>query len=185
MGLDIDVTNPETGESIDMNWLRNPYGLERWARANYLYVKKEEPTPDLWDVCNEWAYDKAEQVDRPVFLQIVKRYGDVIMNLEHGYFWFDVSAYIQFIEPHLSVFPRHDPLEKLGIADGSLRIVDSVYCNKEVGIPMEYFGDPCFHLSDKYRPTAHTLERYKEWYQQLINLAELLQVPGTTFYCSN
>jgi hypothetical protein len=185
MSLDLSVTNPTTGQQCEMNWLRNPYGLERWARANYRYVKKKEPTPSLWDVCNIWAYENAVEVNRPLFLSTVQCYGEVILALEQGYFWFDVSASIQFVEPHLEQFPRYDPLAKWGIADDSLRIEKSVHFNKELGIPMEYFGHPCFHLSDIYRPHAHTLAHYQDWYRELIQLAEVLQDPETEFSCSN
>lgn len=184
MSLDITVHNPETDETKEMNWLRNPYGLERWARANYLYIKKEEPSPDLWDVCNQWNYDKSDQVDRPVFLQVVKQYGEVIMNLEKGYFWFDEGAQRQFLEPHMDLLPASTEkvLMQFGV-EATVRI--DLWGKEHLGVPMCYFGSPVFGLSDKYRPTAHTLERYKEWYQQLIDLAEMLQIPGTTFYCSN
>ena len=54
-----------------------------------------------------------------------------------------------------------------------------------IGIPMSYLRHPCFGLSDKYRPDAHTLIHYRLWYQQLIDFAEMLQDPDAVFYCSN
>jgi hypothetical protein len=185
MSLDISVYNPETEQTIEMNWLRNPYGLCNWAESNYLYAKKREPKKTLWYVINHWNYAKAPRVNRKLFLEAVMLYGSEIMALQKGYFWFDISSYIQFVQPYLHVFPQHDPLAKWGIGDGSLRIDGTVYHDKEIGIPMDYFANPCFHLSDKYRPNAHALARYQKWYQQLIDFAKLLQVPGTTFYCSN
>ncbi len=107
MSLDISVTSKHTGESMDMNWLRNPFGLCPWAEANYIYVTKSIPFPD------------------------------------------------------------------------------NVFHDRQIGIPMDYFSNPCFHLSDKYRPDAHTLTHYQDWYRDLIKFAEMLQDPDAVYYCSN
>ena|SRR5579872_3619649 len=180
MSLDISVSNATTEQAVELNWLRNPFGLERWARANYLYVKKEEPKPDLWGVINQWNYDKAEQVDKPVFLEVVKRYGEVILHLEKGYFWFDITAYLDFIRPHEALLPW----KSFGLGENQ-RIAGAVYQHLTMGIPMEYLSSPVFGLSDEYRHDAHSLARYQAWYQQLIDFAEILQHPDSMFYCSN
>ncbi len=173
MSLDIDVRNTRTDESMDMNWLRNPYGLEYWARTNYLYVTKEEQPEEksLWYVINNWNYDKSEQVDKSLFLEVVKQHGDIILSLERGYFWFTESAFRQFVQPHWDVL--------------SMFAKDIITYQDLQGINMEYFGHPDFHLSDKYRPHAHTLARYQDWYRELIKFAEMLQDPDAVYYCSN
>src|SRR5437870_1054031 len=103
MGLDMTVTHTRTGESREMSWLRNPYGLERWTSNNYTYAMEREPPEEqsLWFVLNTWNYDKAEQINKPLFLEVVKRYSKVIMQLEQAYFWFDEAGFKQFIKPHL------------------------------------------------------------------------------------
>src|SRR6266516_7660671 len=168
MSLDISVHNPETDQSIEMNWLRNPYGLCNWAESNYLYVTKQEPKKTLWYVINHWNYAKSSRVNRKLFLVVVLLYGSEIMPLEKGYFWFDVGSFMSFVLPHMEKIPTENFIEQK-------RIEGNVFHDRQIGIPMEYFGDPCFHLSDKYRPYAHTLAHYQEWYQQLIDFARLLQ----------
>jgi len=178
MSLDISVYNPETEQTIEMNWLRNPYGLCSWAESNYLYAKKREPKKTLWYVINHWNYAKSPKVNRKLFLAVVMLYGSEIMALEKGYFWFDVGSFMSFVLPHLDMMPTENFM-------GQIRIEDNVFHDRQIGIPMDYFANPCFGLSDKYRPTAHMLVRYQEWYQQLIDFAKMLQEPGTQFYCSN
>jgi len=181
MSLDIDVHNTRTDERMEMSWLRNPYGLCTWAEANYLYTTKSIPFPDeksLWYVINHWCYDTSEQVDKPLFLEVVKRYAEVILKLEKGYFWFDVSSFMSFVLPHMDVLPTEDFFKQT-------RIKDNVFHDRQIGIPMDYFSNPCFHLSDKYRPDAHTLTHYQDWYRDLIKFAEMLQDPDAVYYCSN
>ena len=100
MSLDIYVTNTRTDEKMDMNWLRNPFGLCSWAENNYTYFTEREPPEDksLWYVINHWNYDKSVQVDKPLFLEVVKRYGNIIMKLDRGYFWFNEGGFKQFIQ---------------------------------------------------------------------------------------
>lgn len=185
MSLDISVTDPETGETREMNWLRNPYGLCSWAEDNYNYITKEEPPVEqrLWYVINHWNYDKSGQVDRLLFLEVVQKYEAVVGHLTHGFFWFDVGAYIQFIEPYLDYFPRSHPPASFTIP--IRRIQGSTHYNRHIGIPMDHFGNPVFELSSQYRPNAHTLKRYQEWFNELVQFAETLQKPGSVFYCSN
>jgi len=191
MSLDIGVYNPSTHAQMEMNWLRNPYGLEPWARRNYLYAtqQQEEPKPDLWDVLNQWNYDKSIEVDKSVFLATVMLYGDVIFTLKRGYFWFDEGMFKQFVKPCMSVLP-HAPGYFLWAGSPALTgIKDTVeytfWKKPHVGIPMEYFGHACFELSDAFRPHAHTLAHYQDWYKELTSFAELLQKPDSIFSCSN
>lgn len=179
MSLDIYVNNPKTGASMDMNWLRNPYGLCSWAESNYDY-QTESQTPEqksLWWVINHWNYDKSEQVDRKLFLNVVNRYGNVLINdLKQGHFFFTEQELKQFIFPHLTV---------LSWTKDTLPGVVIKHPVVQLGIPMEFFEHPCFGLSSKYRPNAHTLDRYQAWFQELMNFAEILRNPDAEFYCSN
>ena len=186
MSLDIYVTNTRTDEKMDMNWLRNPFGLCSWAENNYTYFTEREPPEDksLWYVINHWNYDKSVQVDKPLFLEVVKRYGSIIMRLDRGYFWFNEGGFRQFIQPHLDVLPMSS--DQAFESYGFEATVRYHFDQKEyIGIPMSYLRHPCFGLSDKSRPDAHTLIRYRLWYQQLIDFAEMLQDPDAVFYCSN
>jgi len=186
MSLDIGVSNARTGESMDMNWLRNPYGLCQWAEDNFAYAMEREPVEEksLWYVINHWNYDKSEQVDKPLFLEVVKRFGDVIMMLDRAYFWFTEKSFEQFIQPYLSVLPPSSSKEfKQYSFEGIVRYhLEKI---EHIGIPMQYLGHSCFDLSSKYRPDHHTLDHYKNWYQELIKFAEMLQDPDAVFYCSN
>jgi hypothetical protein len=185
MSLDITVTNTRTGASMDMNWLRNPYGLCTWAENNYTYFTEREPPEEkrLWYVINHWNYDTSEQVDKLLFLNVVKRYGDVIMKIEKGYFWFSESSYVQFINPHRGMLPFS--LDKNHYAVIALSVQYHFDKREHIGIPMNYLSNPCFGLSDRYRPNAHTLAHYQNWYRELITFAEMLQDPDAIFYCSN
>ncbi len=183
MSLDISVTNKRTDESMDMNWLRNPFGLCNWAEANFNYATESEPAYEqsLHYAINHWNYDKADQVDKPFFLEVVKRYGIVLHQLERGYFFFTEKGLEQFVWPCVGItsmieIRRGQPPDIVRVGRGE---------EKEYGLPMEKFGDPCYHLSDKYRPNAHTLTHYQDWYRELITFAERLQDPDAVFYCSN
>ena len=183
MSLDISVMSKHTGESMDMNWLRNPFGLCPWAEANYNYATERQPPEEqsLWYVINHWNYDTSDQVDKPLFLEVVKRYGVVLHQLERGYFFFTETGLEQFVWPCVGVtsmveIRRGQPPDIVTVGRGE---------EKEYGLPMEKFGDPCYHLSDRYRPHAHTLGHYLSWYRDLIRFAEILQEPDASFYCSN
>lgn len=181
MSLDIDVRNPKTGVSLEMNWLRNPYGLCSWAEDNYNYQTESSPDDEseqrLWHVINHWNYDKSDQVDKELFYSVVMRYGNVILNdLKQGYFFFTEQALKQFIFPHLTVLSwTKDTLPGVVIKHPIIKL----------GIPMDYFSHECFGLSSEYRPNAHTLERYQAWFQQLMDFATILRDPDAEFYCSN
>jgi hypothetical protein len=176
MSLDISTHNEETGRSKDLNWLRNPYGLERWARANYIYARKEEePDPGLWDVCNCWNYDKSEEVDRALFARVIKHYGETILALKFAYFWFNKNNYVHFIEPYKHLLPT--TLEP--------SVQYSLWGEPHLGIPMRHFTHPAFNLSSIYYPNHHTLEHYQTWYRDLLEFADILLHPASTFYCSN
>jgi hypothetical protein len=170
MSLDISVTVGD--EEIDMNWLRNPFGLCNWAEANV----QPKTRRSLWYVCNHWAYKKSGRVNKPLFLEVVLAYQDAIMALLRGYFVFDLPSYRSFIEPFMDYLPTQPHV----MGDERRWIKDSKYDDHQrLMIPMEYFTHEVFHLA---RPS---LAAYQEWFGRLVDLARLLQQPGAKFYCSN
>lgn len=174
MSLSISLYE-NNSEIASMNWLRNPFGLERWAEANTEYATREcnisfKLPVTLWDVCNKWSYDDSEKIDRTLFKVVVDTYSSVIQQLEHGYFWFDLHSVMQFIAPKYSSFPKD--------LDWN-RIKGSKYHNDTLGVPQEYFGDICGGDGNC------NLDYYKNWFGELVEFADELQHKEYTFYCSN
>ncbi len=171
LGLDISVTTPE-GEEVELNWLRNPFGLCNWAEDNvHPKVKR-----GLWYVCNHWSYKKSSRVNRPLFKGGVLAYWREIKELKQGYFVFDLPSYRQFIEPNISHLPTEPPNPFSSVC----RIKGSKYTDdKRLMVPMEHFDSLAFHLS------VPRLGSYQDWFKRLVYAAELLQRPDTKFYCSN
>lgn len=201
MSLDIylfdkDNTDIEDAPEIMwMNWLRNPFGLCNWAQDNVSHVLGTEfdksfylgDFPHLKDlesgktesnlhyVINHWNYDKSDEVDRKLFKDVVDEYWKIIEKFERGYFFFDLSSYVQFVEPNKSSFPLRDsPFD-------NRTYIESIFYDKRIrmAIPMEYFKPACFNLGEC------GLEDYKKWFKKLVEFAELLQNPQYKFYCSN
>lgn len=174
MSLDISIHNKRTGDQMEMNWLRNPFGLCNWAEANYAHITGTEPKrrDTLWYVINNWNYKKSPRVNRKKFKQVVDRYWRVIKKLEEGYFFLDVASFMSFVLPNMDQMPTKKIFDQI-------RIEGNVFHEHMIGIPMEYFNKPCFHLSDA------SLERYKEWFAQLVEFAKKLQKKSYKFYCSN
>lgn len=174
MSLDIAIGNAATGDTRDLNWLRNPFGLCQWAEDNYEYRTKQRPPEQeqLYYVCNHWAYDRSGEVDRPLFKRVVESYWEVLSGLERGYYFFGAGSLIQFVVPHW----RHLPVT---VEFYSPRVEVMAYMDDRVGIPVEHFTHPDFHLSNP------SLGSCKAWYEQLLEFAELLQDPAYEFYCSN
>lgn len=176
MSLDISLCNKDDdSDYVSMNWLRNPFGLERWAEDNFKYATKDFAIPvtlsaSLWDVCNKWSYDDSEHVDRALFKHVVDVYNIEIKQLKVGYFWFDIYSLMQFVVPDYSRFPK-DPRWN--------RILGSHFHEDKLGIPQEYFGRVCG--GEKYCALSY----YKKWFGELVEFAELLQDPAYVFYCSN
>jgi hypothetical protein len=170
MSLDISLYNRKTGEDIiEMNWLRNPFGLERWASDNAnLEMKK-----DLWYVCNHWNYKKASRVNRGLFKSVVDKYWEVISNLTEGFFCFDLPAYRQFVEGKTQFMVQED------WAFGQ-RIKGAKYEGERLAIPMWQFTPQVIDLGGKNK-----LEDYQEWFRELVRFAELLQNENYRLYCSN
>ena len=169
MSLDLSVT--VDGETREMNWLRNPFGLCDWAEDNV----KPGTRQSLYYVCNHWSYNKSQRVNKKLFLDVVLAYSEAIKVLEKGYFVFDLPSYRQFVEPNI----KHLPTDTM-VFTTARRIVGSKYDDKlRLMIPMEYFSHSVFNIR------WCKLADYQAWFQELVELAELLQQPRAKFYCSN
>lgn len=189
MGLDISLyTDDPELPAMDMNWLRNPFGLRDWAEDNYRIgtgviahggvTEGPEHDPGLWHVINNWSHDRGGQVDRPLFKRVVDEYWSIIDNLEVGYFVFNLGGYLQFVEEHSSQLPREYiiPQHRIGRhITGSLTLGRG----DRLAIPQDHFAHRAFNLGDP------SLARYKAWFAELVRFAELLQDDRYHFYCSN
>ena len=161
MSLEISLRKKgDEEEAMSLNWLRNPFGLERWAEAN---VGKTDNSPEnerLWHVLNNWNYGKSKEIDKCLFKEVVDGYWCIIRELEVGYFAFTLPMYRQFVEGKLR--------KRLEFSDWCYR-----RGHTEIAIKMEFFED------------VATLDGYKEWFHRLVLFAEKLQEQGMEFYCSN
>lgn len=175
MSLDIWIRNEVTGQDLDMNWLRNPFGLCNWAEDTYLYETKYESVPEeqsLYYVVNGWSYDESGKVDKPLFLEIVQRYGKVILNVNKGFFWFHRDKFPDNLSYHVKPHHTMEISNLLGTSNVQ-------HYSDKIGLRMEDVT--------KFVDLGHKngLADYKIWYRQLINFAEALQHPDSVFYCSN
>lgn len=66
MSYDITVTTEDL--ELDMNWLRNSFGLCTFAENNI-----GDGQNSLWHVCNDHAYDDSNNVDRAKLLSRRRR----------------------------------------------------------------------------------------------------------------
>ena len=161
MSLNISLRDKETDEEImSLNWLRNPFGLERWAGDNVGEVINVPIRQRLGYVCNNWNYEKSNEIDRQLFKEVVDGYWTALQKREVGYFVFDLPEYRQFVEGDIG--------RKLEFEDYGYR-----KDHTEIAIKMECF---CEYPS---------LQEYKEWFYQLVLFAEKLQDPNVVFHCSN
>lgn len=174
MGLDLSLFRGDE-EVVELNWSRNPFGLCQWAEDN------ADPGIDfsLYFVCNEWAYSKGDQVNRPLFKSVVDAYGEMVKALEFGYFWFPESNLEQSVRNFQSGNYPTPGLVTVEMVQQA-RFVE--FRNGKYGIPMTMFHSPHsrFDYSEDLR-----LPRYKEWFTRLESFAEQLQDETLRFYCSN
>lgn len=170
MGLDLHLYDGEE-EVAWINWSRNPFGLERWAEANVALAGGAGTSLTLWEVTNTWAYDRAFEVDRPLFQAVVLAYQEKLVALPDSYFFFDLPSYRQFVEPHLRLLPHEKTIYT--------RIVGEWYVEGKLAIPVGNFAHQVFALSRR----SHT--HYLAWFEKLAEFARLLQDPTLTFSCSS
>lgn len=163
MSLDISLIDKKTGKEVmSLNWLRNPFGLERWAESNVGEKTDMVGKPTLYYVCNNWYYDESGNIDRKWFKRVMDRYWTKIQEIEFGYFVFNLSEYRQFVEGKLK--------RGLDYFEGDFRYQKD---NTEIAIRMDCFDE------------AKSLDEYKGWFQQLVLFAERLQDADVEFDCSN
>lgn len=182
MGLDIALyrgTDEESEEIISLNWLRNPFGLCNWAEDNFEHVEKKAGNTwsgfSLWDVCNQWSYDKSTEINRKIFKLVVDQYASTLLPLNTSYFFFDLPGYRQFIQRKELRLPGHDNF----IGD-FYAIDNSFYDDRQrLAIPVDHFKHPSFNLGE-----CSTV-RYQEWFKKLVEFGNLLQDETLRFYCSN
>lgn len=160
----MSLSNDEEDEVISLNWLRNPFGLERWAELNVGEKVNLPENERLWDVCNRWTYDKSNEIDRKLFKKVVDIYWSKIQNLQVGYFVFDLPGYRQMVEGPVGM--------KL-----TRRYYEYRRDGADIAIRMECFKRD-LSLDNP------TLEKWKEWFHRLVVFAEKLQDPNMEFYCS-
>ena len=174
MSLDISLSDRISGvEIIEMNWLRNPFGLCQFAEDNFQFYKGElEGDLDLWDVCNNWNYEKSEEIDRPEFKRVIDAYWKVLKDKEQLYYFFALPNFLQFVYGNPLPMERKFMWEEI---KGKVHLEDW----SKVGIPMEHFGHEAFHLNEP------STEKAKDWFAELVRFAELLQHKQYDFYCSN
>lgn len=168
MGLSMSLYDENEECVCDINWLRNPFGLAYWAETNTRL--SGIVTPDLYDVCNQWSYDKADDVDVEVFAATVHAYDERVQALEVGYFWFHDSAWRQFINEEVRF------AEKISTVEPVLWEKDG---ERLRGLNQELFSDYP-HMGGH-----NSLDHYKQWFGRLVEFADLLKTGKYSFYCSN
>lgn len=173
MGLDIYLYDADDKEVMSMNWLRNPFGLCRWAEDNIELDCLPSDTT-LWYVCNHWSYSNGNNIDRKLFLDVVKAYKEAIDKLTTSYFYFNVSSYQQFVEPLRLAEPY-----QVGGHVVSHRVPNAIFKEGMIGIPVDQYGHR-FNLG-----SCCTTKAYKKWFNKLHEFAKLLQDDSLRFYCSN
>lgn len=178
MSLSMTLYDKDEKGIVNINWLRNPFGLYNWAEDNvgelidHEITSGESHEATLRFVCNHWNYDKSNNINRSLFQRTVLAYWKEIQKLERGYYYFSISNYRQFVETHVKSMPGN-------MDYGYWHIDDSKYIDHKLAIPVEHFNDSAFNLSDP------SLKGMKNWFARLVEFAELLQNDKYTFYCSN
>lgn len=178
MGFDMSVSGPGDDDSLWINWLRNPFGLERWAELNYRYDKqrrgdKTEPPMTLWHACNDW--NTKEPPSRLQFYETVMHYWETISKLPDAFFFFGAADFVYLIVPKLSQFKMKFAWSGSGFIDGMV-VLDG---GKYVGLPHIYFRDG-FDLGDKWGKAD-----YQRWFEELVEIADKAHNHGWDVTVSN
>ena len=172
MSLDLYLCT-DTEEIASMTWLRNPFGLCQWAEDNF------GGDGMLAFVCNQWAYDKCEEIDRAMFKRVVDEYWERIKQAPTSYFWFNETQYNQFLRPYESYFVK----DIVGGIRGRLVTIDN-----RKGIPISYFDKPdlpaCLNLK-RSSQSSTIKDNYDSWFHELVIFAKKLQNQEYKFYCEN
>ena len=172
MGLDIDLCDSDGHPICSINWLRNPFGLQRAVEDNLKKLgdaRIADGKMTLYQVCNKWSYKESENVDRAVFLETVKTYYDAFNALEDVRLHFNLMEYCQFVQP------RFDRLKKsyTGMWIDGYKIEADGRMSLPTSVSNALINQDC------------SFQFYKTWLGQLYDLAVKLQDPSTRVYCEN
>jgi hypothetical protein len=174
MGLDLSLYDEKEQEICSLNWLRNPFGLCECVEQNVEHEMRMQIAREtsLYYVCNHWNYNKSKHIDRNLFLTVVKNYDKIFQNIETLYFFFNFKDFLSFCSKHSQHFPRDQ-------FDHIKGIIYHNNNNQVVGIPINHFRHPCWHLGSVDQCY------YYQWMKRLVEFAEALQNQKYKFYCSN
>jgi hypothetical protein len=184
MSWDIDVHLPD-GRHLELNWLRNPFGLCDFAEDNV-----GNGSMSLWHVCNDFA-DDIEKFDRARFQEIVHEYWCRLAILHRGYFCFSFRSYVQFVRN----FPEAMHLDLLDFMEQDWAWVGPRRHPTEVRIDVQRFS--IYGRNADVRTTSPTnnqfgwdagsnvLDWYRKWFQELHEIASAVQDPNATITISN
>ncbi|MEN6552765.1 MAG: hypothetical protein ABFC34_07755 [Methanobacterium sp.] len=199
MSLDIELSR--NGEEIrEMNWLRNPFGLERWAECNvgskrttiyqsYNVIKHTNTTPsiytidwnnlvewNLWDVCNKFCYHGSDILNLGE-IYIRKSYRELFKAVVDDY-W----KVIKRLDEGYFFFdlPAYRQLIEGKFPIGVQREEFEYTKDREyLRIPIEVYYE---HVGDL---NCSTLQDYQDWFKELVEFADDLQDLDNKFYGSN
>lgn len=160
MSYDITITCPD-GQLLEMNWLRNPFGL-----CNFLEDNVGDGELSLWHVCNDNSYETSNTLDRLRFHQVVNAYSNRLNALKQAFFYFDGNAYRQFSP----FYPCMRGATKIPAGD-------------KTKIDVEAFTNT--DLRSQRRPEDSILDGYKRWMDELVTIAEVIQDPNVIVFISN
>ena len=166
MGFDMMLSRDGTA-IMTMNWLRNPFGLARWLEDNISRPENDD-LESINAICNRWTYDDSHKIDRELFLKVVLSYKDGVKNLSSGFYYFNLSEYRSFLEPKIHSIEKE--IGCLGPEIKGLRYMP----DGRLKIPMEVYGQSFSNIG-----------HYKQWFEELLEFAELLQDKSLAFYCDN
>lgn len=153
-------------EIASINWIRNPFGLQRWACDN-VHIETEI---GLWEVCNKWSYKESNNIDRALFKRVVNAYNEVIQSMTEGWFWFDKDTWNQ---------------TKNQFASGNYPA--PTWWNRDCSHPMEWEhrGRIRIPMNMFEHNGQMNLTDYKSWFSELVHIADLMQDPEVEVYISN
>lgn len=184
MGYDICISNDTTVK--ELNWLRNAFGLIQWAEdnvGNFINIAKFTEIPKnerpLYYVCNHWSYNTANQIDRALFKRVVLEYNQFVQLMSQGYFYFNS---IEQLHTYWNEFVSWNKIwnkKNIQSLDTALYFPNTLGYNIQIPIAVFYSDDD---INDHY---IHNLDEYKQWFKELVELAELMQDPSTNVYITN
>ena len=119
-------------------------------------IKEPSPWGSLYEICSRWTYAASKDIKKAEFRSAIMWYKDKL-DLLRGptYFRLNFRQYVS-------------------VADG---LVTNGKCHSKV-----LWEGPDMLLPTEY---YNGLEYYKRWFGDLVTISELLQSPGSVYYCDN